>query len=57
MYDYATVTQQVRILNEIQTLNSNLVTYSETITYLLILLIICLLSFFAYKFILRCLGK
>lgn len=57
MYDYATVTQQLRILSELQTLNSNLVVYNETITYLLILLIFSFLSFCVYKFILRCLGK
>lgn len=57
MYDYATVTMQNRILTELQTLNSNLVVYNETTTYLLILLIVCFMSYCIYKFVLRCLGK
>lgn len=57
MYDYATVTMQNRILTELQTLNSNLVVYNETVIYLLVLIVIILLSFVVHRFIMRCLGK
>lgn len=57
MYDYATVTMQNRILNELQNLNSNFVNYNEILVYLLITFIIAFLVYCSHKFIMRCLGK
>lgn len=57
MYDYATVTQQVNILNAIQDLNNNVVILNQSIIYLLVLICIILCSFIAHKFIMHCLGK
>lgn len=57
MYDYATVTMQNRILGQLQDINNNLLVYNETVTYLLILIIIVLMSFGIYKLVMSCLGK
>ena len=56
MYDYATVTKQNQIINLIDTLNTNLLTISQTIYSALILLAVILCLIFISKLIITLMG-